>query len=648
MTTFLDRNLEALARTAPETAEAIQNAPPAECACFVWEQAKKTSVPTLYFQPPDGGQARYLTSRYDPIREADRWVEAHTLERTTNLAFVGIGSGYHLHRYLIAHVGKTRHIIIIERSAALCRAALSATDLSNVLGLDHVLFLLAPDPKNLGTLIANLRTDFVVHNLKVLSHEASTELDRPYYVSLLSELNSISSYDQVNVQTAIRQRGLNQVNILSNLVAFWLGVKPEEVHGMFHGYPGFVVAAGPSLDKNVRELRRVQGRGAIIAVETAQNTLNGVGIEPDFIVTADPTDLNFRHFDKIDSLGRSLLAFHPECNFQIIDKYASHPYLLPLRDESQQLLDYLHPVHRSECIVRRGMMVGQIAMNLAYHLGCEPVVLLGMDLAFSREGGTTHAEGAAVSRVITAPARDGSSSVGAKDGVIGTEEGKVIWVDGIDGQPVPTTTSFETYITDMERIISLHDTKVIDATEGGALIHNTEIARLADVIDGLSCDADVPAMMDRLRQPRIHEDPTRVWEKLREGLQLLREDRQILIESAQRVGRWAEMAHRGEVSSATAQSEWQDMEADWQRVVSDPRFDQMLGQTVMYLYYRRQRSEDMPDDRPETFLRVMGEKYEYILSEMIQNIIQFEKVIEIVIERLEKLCRLIRQHSASG
>lgn len=51
--------------------------------------------------------------------------------------------------------------------------------------------------------------------------------------------------------------------------------------------PAFVVSAGPSLDKNIKELKRAKNRSFIIAVDTAVKPLLREGIVPDMFATLD-------------------------------------------------------------------------------------------------------------------------------------------------------------------------------------------------------------------------------------------------------------------------------------------------------------------------------------------------------------------------
>ena len=59
-----------------------------------------------------------------------------------------------------------------------------------------------------------------------------------------------------------------------------LGAIPNDV-------PAFVVSAGPSLNKNIKELRRAKNKSFIIAVDTAVKPLLQEGIVPDMFATLD-------------------------------------------------------------------------------------------------------------------------------------------------------------------------------------------------------------------------------------------------------------------------------------------------------------------------------------------------------------------------
>ena len=63
----------------------------------------------------------------------------------------------------------------------------------------------------------------------------------------------------------------------------------------FKDVPLVIVSAGPSLDRNIRDLRGMENRCFLLAVDTALRPLLAAGIVPHAVIIADPTELNARH-----------------------------------------------------------------------------------------------------------------------------------------------------------------------------------------------------------------------------------------------------------------------------------------------------------------------------------------------------------------
>jgi hypothetical protein len=56
-----------------------------------------------------------------------------------------------------------------------------------------------------------------------------------------------------------------------------------------------IVSAGPSLDRNIHELRGLLDRCFVLSVDTALRPLLAAGVVPHAVLIADPTELNARH-----------------------------------------------------------------------------------------------------------------------------------------------------------------------------------------------------------------------------------------------------------------------------------------------------------------------------------------------------------------
>ena len=202
----------------------------------------------------------------------------------------------------------------------------------------------------------------------------------------------------------------------------------------------------------------------MVAVDTALRPLLSRGIQPHIIVAADPMNLNYRHFANLESLEPSLLAFLPECNYQILEKFPAHQKLLCLHDLESKTLRKLAPYLGVGNKFRRGMNVGYCAFSLARQMGCSPLILIGMDLALSSDGNTHAGNTANLSKVHYSS----DNKTAEMTGNVNADNVVIIEVDGYYGGKVKTFASFYQYILHYEEDFAEMTVPVIDATEGGA------------------------------------------------------------------------------------------------------------------------------------------------------------------------------------
>jgi hypothetical protein len=80
--------------------------------------------------------------------------------------------------------------------------------------------------------------------------------------------------------------------------------------GLFEGIPAVIAAAGPSLDRNIRDLVAVKDRVLIIACDTAARPLLSVGIDPHFVVGADSSRANAVHLSALPPSRAWLRSAH--------------------------------------------------------------------------------------------------------------------------------------------------------------------------------------------------------------------------------------------------------------------------------------------------------------------------------------------------
>lgn len=153
-----------------------------------------------------------------------------------------------------------------------------------------------------------------------------------------------------------------------------------------HGMPAFVVGAGPSLDHDLASLREIRGRAIILATDAAFRALLAHGIRPDLVLTYDC------------KAEQSLLwKTVPPHNVPLVVDSCAHPLTIaswagPVvfynhwhqQDEFSRII--LPTVYPTIGQLPSGATVGNVAILLAKLIGCLPVITVGMDFCYGRQG----------------------------------------------------------------------------------------------------------------------------------------------------------------------------------------------------------------------------------------------------------------------
>lgn len=228
--------------------------------------------------------------------------------------------------------------------------------------------------------------------------------------------------------------------------------------------PVIIVSAGPSLDKNIYELKKAQGKAFIIAVDASIRTVLQAGVCPDLLCSIDPNSPE-RFFTGLDT-KEIFWACNQLSNPILLEKYAKHIFYYGSFGKRwdnimQDELKYNFPS------ITSGGSVSTEAFMLALHLGFRKIVLIGQDLAFT--GGVSHTKGV-------------GDALGDNDEYIKSRH--LVEVEGIDGILLQTDYQMWIYKQWFEKAIRINkeSIRVIDATEGGARIEGTEIQTLSNVI----------------------------------------------------------------------------------------------------------------------------------------------------------------------
>ncbi|MCB2184828.1 MAG: DUF115 domain-containing protein [Deltaproteobacteria bacterium] len=152
--------------------------------------------------------------------------------------------------------------------------------------------------------------------------------------------------------------------------------------GALEGAPAIVVGAGPSLDQTLPELAARAGSHLMLAAASALGPLARHGLRPQVAVALEGKDES-RQFAGADP-GRTVLAAAT----------AGHPYHFtrwPGQIGLFHLQPWLSALTGQGSPLANGGHATSAAFALAVLWGCDPIILVGQDLAYT--GGRIHASG---------------------------------------------------------------------------------------------------------------------------------------------------------------------------------------------------------------------------------------------------------------
>ena len=343
----------------------------------------------------------------------------------------------------------------------------------------------------LATVLVNDRIPLVKNFTLPNYEELFPEKIRDFYL----KMKSIMETYEVNIHTKLFFDKVIADNLYHNSKYVGTSYAVNQLEGVFpNDIPAIVVSAGPSLDKNIHELKRAKNKAFIIAVDTALKPLMRAGVVPDMYAVID----GVKPLELVDVEGTEeipLLAL-PVAAKAVFDYHKGKKFLVK---QDHEYLNQMFAMNGKKFYsLVQGGSVATLAFSLVCHLGFSTVVFVGQDLAFT--GNKSHADGT------------------LKDEVDPNAK-KQIFVEGNYEDKIPSREDFVEFLKWYEQFIEYWDknynVEFINATEGGAKIKGTVLKTLKEVIDEkCTKEVDIAECFASI-EPLFDEDECRKIEKYR-------------------------------------------------------------------------------------------------------------------------------------
>lgn len=399
-----------------------------------------------------------LASIYNPKHEAERFM--HQFEEDVekqNILVFGFNSG-EIVRQILDRSDIFHECAVYEPSVDIFYKCMQDFDLTDILNNPRCkLFLSGDDREALYT--------YLDETMDYINWEYYRYVVLPCYRKLYSDSEKLVHEIYVHM---IELRNLDQRLMIAHaqkctsneILSFQWLINGKSFFEISSHIPNesvcIIVAAGPSLEKNVQELKKAKGKAVIFCVDTVLSYLIHNGIEPDMICTIDP-EKSSCSWDGLEQMEIPIVL-SPESDQRFMNGLRN-PKVLCFSTANAYHQSLFQKAGYDIPYYYAGSSVATTCFKLAADIGFHTIIFAGQDLAL--HDNKIHAGGEENEETIC----------------------ERLEVDGYYGGKVTTLEDYKMFLDWYEIQIPKYPTvRVINSTEGGARIKGTVQMPLSDAI----------------------------------------------------------------------------------------------------------------------------------------------------------------------
>lgn len=396
----------------------------------------------------------YIGSKYNEKREIDKFINlAGEMTEKDNYVVLGLGTGNHIKELIKAKHNKAK-ILVIE-----CEK-----EWSNKLSFKDKDVIVAKNIEDIQNFLYNYVSELNIHYLKIIPY---ANYNKIYEKEVVYECKYIKDYFEkliININTKMKFHNIWFKNKFENLKYLCKSTYMTELKSKYKNKPAIIVSAGPSLSKNIEYLKDNKNALIISGGRTLKSLL-GINVMPNYVTIMDSSENSYKLVQDYMHRYNNPLIYRDNIYNNILEQHSGEKIVFTTDKNTQKLYT------SEEVNINVGGSVAHLMTELAIFMGCNPIVFIGQDFAYTDDKG--HAD------IANSP-WEGVELENYKDN-------GDMYVKDLNGGLVRTSISLNTFRKDMEYIINQHkDIKFINATEGGALINGTENKTLKETLENIN------------------------------------------------------------------------------------------------------------------------------------------------------------------
>lgn len=305
----------------------------------------------------------YIYSKYNPVKDASKFIEKEYDYNSKGYILVGLGLGYHLEALLELEFKKKIIVIPLDKG-------------------DISLFKkYAPNP----SIVTN-------NNVKIIKSEITQKelmnykiiIPNPWLKAIECKHPLFTFLEDIKIRQISHKSYGNQMelNFNENIKNKDISVKHE--NDKYKGHIACLVASGPSLDKSLKQLEAIRKDSYILCVGSALRILLANNIEPNAVIITDCQESVIDQIKNINFKGK--LYYLSTANHNVVKLHNGKREIIFQKGfmRAERIANQM-----GEPTLETGGSVATTGVSLLDYLGFKTVILFGQDLGFKQS--RTHA-----------------------------------------------------------------------------------------------------------------------------------------------------------------------------------------------------------------------------------------------------------------
>lgn len=435
----------------------------------------------------------------DPKKEAEEWFKGLDLKNTKLIYVYGVGLGYYyetLTNWLKQN--PENHVVFVEDDLGVLVKFLETKLAFQILSDSQANVCYVPDVLDSEGVLETLYWSFVLTPFVATGLKSYQHYKQNKYTELTTKLLYDTTMKNALIDEYLHYGASFFRNFYPNILELHKSRFGNSLFGKFQGIPAIICGAGPSLEKQLPLLKELNDKAILFAGGSSLNAITAQGILPHFGAGIDPNPTQALRLSTSQAAGvpffyRSRMmrdAFRKIPGERLyISGSGGYDVSEIYEDKFGLKAEFLDEGHN----------VVNFCTEIACRMGCNPIIYVGMDLAYtgmkSYSGGIE--DNVTVSEEALMSAQD--------------EEYRGVRKEDIYGKPTFTLWKWVAEADWLSNFSKTHpECKMINATEGGIGfpgIENISFQKcLQDLTQQKNLKGKIQTAIDEAAIPQVTEE----------------------------------------------------------------------------------------------------------------------------------------------